>query len=77
MLQVYDVAGELVAKQQANAMEAQNGRMGWDGGQGRLGSGIYVVMLSVDNKRYFGKLAILEPGFTGAAFSLPGYLNGP
>jgi hypothetical protein len=76
-LRIYDLLGELVAKQEAQANEAQNGLMAWDGGGGKLGSGVYVLVVFVDGKRHFGKLAIIEPGYGGGGIHLPGYLQGP
>jgi subtilisin family serine protease len=73
---VYTLAGERVIELGASQQQAQNGLVDWNGGGGKLASGLYMIVANVDGKRYLGKLAIIEPGY-GGGLSLPGYLNSP
>jgi hypothetical protein len=61
----------------ATYQEAQSGLIDWNGGDGKLATGIYFVVLEEDGKRYIGKLALLEPGFGRGGWSLPGFLASP
>jgi hypothetical protein len=74
-LQLYTLTGDLVATLQASSQQAQNGQMDWDLGL-RLSTGIYVVAARVDGKRFFGKLAVIEPSST-RQLRFPGILGAP
>ena len=74
---IFALDGEKVAAFSATDMEAQDGLIHWNASGNRLASGIYLVFLEEDGRRFSTKLAIVKSGYGKSSWIAPGWLVSP